>query len=219
MKEHVIGLLPLFLVPPVVSVVLARTIPRVLFPPPPSKEQEVAHCKSTGDRWIAAVLTVCIVLVSATLTFPPSAVTNSILPRLETPEQRLVYALHWEFFSTVLYAWLIVRMALARGADPNAVRGGTSDASTVVEFRHRVLNNSTEQLILGILARLILAGIATPLQAATIVPLAVSLWVSGRILYVIGYTPENPLGRELGFELTFVPSLLCLALAFFNLLS
>jgi uncharacterized membrane protein YecN with MAPEG domain len=34
-----------------------------------------------------------------------------------------------------------------------------------------------------------------------------SVWLTGRVLFFIGYSPDNPMGRELGFDLTFFSSI------------
>ena len=211
------SLLPGFLVLPLIGVFLGRLFPKFVFPAPSSKEREVAHCKQTADLSIIVIVPFCVLTWGALLLFPPSFVVSSpVLTALETSWGRIGYALQWELFATILYAIFILRVALARGSDPDAVRGNKTGVSSMVEFRSRVLNNTTEQLILASFAHLGFASVAPPLQAALITPAAVSMWITGRILYVMGYTPENPLGREVGFELTLIPSLLCLSLALFH---
>ena len=119
----------------------------------------------------------------------------------------LLNAIKLELPSFFLYFFCIVRVATLRAEDPTAVLGQREKVSDDVEIAIRVLNNTTEQLILGVGSRLILATTVNNFWAQIFVT---SLWISGRVLFILGYTKENPMGREFGFDLTFLTSLVCL---------
>jgi hypothetical protein len=81
--------------------------------------------------------------------------------------------------------------------------------SPSVEMASRVLQNTTEQLLLGMFSILALSTALDPWQCA-VLPALVALWVCGRIFFVMGYTATNPLARELGFDLTILTSMVAL---------
>ena len=117
-----------------------------------------------------------------------AALTRFAVPSapLASPADRVIYALKLEALPLAYYAFCILRVAIARGGDSKAVMGERSGVSPAM----RNLTNTTEQLLLGSLSRLALAAVVQPSEAA-LVPAAVSLWMTGRLLFAMGYTPAN----------------------------
>ncbi len=85
--------------------------------------------------------------------------------------------------------------------------GQRANVSEATELAIRCLNNTTEQMLLGLILRMAFAvsssgsGLSFTLSAVN------AVWLSGRVLFVTGYNqPGNPMGRELGFDLTLFSS-------------
>jgi len=203
---------------PLVTFAVAWFTPEIVFPkPPPVKAGSVAlllHCKKLGHRYFTASVVVTVVVFVAALHW-------FVLPAdlvLGTASDRIVYTLQLEVVSLMFYVLCIFRVAFNRSDDPNAVSGERVGVSTAVEMASRVLQNTSEQLLLGTFSHLALSTVLRPDQCA-VLPAAVSLWLSGRILFLLGYTATNPLAREFGFELTIMPSLASLTWVTFHLIA
>ena len=84
-------------------------------------------------------------------------------------------------------------------------REGTSPET---EIAIRVLNNTTEQFLLSFPSHLVLSLLLPDDKLAILLGL-VSLWLTARALFILGYDVHHPImGRELGFQLTFVPTII-----------
>lgn len=127
------------------------------------------------------------------------------VPKYFTLGQRLVYTIRCELFSlfTVLVCVLeIIKKRYSTTAmDP--VRGRGSDH--LVEVKVRLLQNTCEQLFLHFVAMLILCTFLDN-RSMKAIPILVSLFVIGRIVYKIGYE-ISPMKRQFGFGVTFLPTL------------
>ncbi len=61
--------------------------------------------------------------------------------------------------------------------------------------------------MLAIPSHLVLS-LLLPVDRFAVLPGIVSLWVTGRLLFFIGYSADHPMGREVGFQLTFIPTVI-----------
>lgn len=197
--------LPLALMgPPAAAVALARAFPSVFFPPAPKCSAEspemLQHCQNMSRRFIS----VAAVATAAIWGLAP-VVSAFVGPKPVV--ERLAFALRLECLSLLLYVFTILRVAVRRGSDEKAVMGQRTGASSSTEIAIRVLNNTTEQLILAVPSHVILA-LLLPEDKFSILVGLVSLWLTGRLLFIFGYTAEHPMAREVGFQLTFIPTVI-----------
>ena len=192
------------LVPPAVAAVLSRIVPGVFFPRLPKCDPEsaemLAHCQRLAQRFI-----IVSVVANALVWIVGCFVWQIHGPFLAV--DRLAFAARIEAPAILLYAFTILRVAISRGSDVKGVLGQRTGMSGATEVAIRVLNNTTEQLLLALATHLALALLLPKHQFGVLVGL-VSLWLTGRVLFIIGYTADHPMGRELGFDLTFMPSVL-----------
>lgn len=173
-----------FLIPPLLGVVGAFLFPSILFPAPPSQDRLVEFCAKLAFRFF--LLSIALNCFVFALLLQANIELGQLSEILTNSSDRIAYTLRWELASVILYFVFIVRVATARGADQKVVGGERTGGGVAVEFSGRVLSNTTEQLLLGVLSRTVFATLATPYQAAVLVPASLSLWITGRILFMIG---------------------------------
>ncbi len=191
------------LAPPAIAVVLGRIFPSAFFPPAPKCNAEspqlLQHCQNMSQRFIS---------VSVTVTLLVWLLASRLVPvGPQSMVERLGFALKLECASLLLYVVSILRVAIQRGSDEKAVLGQRSGGSASTEIAIRVLNNTTEQLLLAVPSHLVLS-LLLPQEKFGILVGLVSLWLTGRSLFIMGYTAEHPMGREIGFQLTFIPTVI-----------
>jgi uncharacterized membrane protein YecN with MAPEG domain len=192
------------LAPPAVAVALARVFPSLFFPLAPKcssdSSEMLQHCQNMSQRFIG-------VSVAATglVWLFASIVTSLVGP--QSVVERLAFAMKLECAPLLLYVFTILRVAIRRGSDEKAVMGQRTGGSASTEIAIRILNNTTEQLVLALPSHLILS-LLLPQENFAVLVGVVSLWLSGRLLFVMGYTAEHPMGREVGFQLTFIPTVI-----------
>ena len=152
----------------------------------------------------AAVSTV--LAVSATLIWQPAFLTPH-----DDLESRLLFALKADLGVLILLVVAIGRMAQHRFFTPGDIDGGgLSEGTQRARELQAILQNTLEQSVLAIGVHIIWAVVA-PAAWASVIPVAVTLFVLGRVLFFAGYGSGAP-GRAMGFGLTFYPSVLLLAL-------
>ena len=186
-----IGLLPL------IAALLSRLFPFFFFPAPRNGEL-LAECEKLVVRFVVA---------SAIIVGSTWAVVLLVLPFRSLT---LAQAFQYEAFAALFYLFAFMRVAVLRAADERAVLGQRQKTGPAVEMAIRVLNNTTEQLLFSFLARMALAA---TLANATVHKAMLSLWLTGRLLFLLGYTQENLMGREFGFDLTLISSASALLVA------
>lgn len=184
------------LVLPGAAGLLSRLFPAVFFPAPAAGKHFLAECQRLASRAFSLAMAVVALTWLTCLWLLPYS----------PPPLHFASALKLEVWPLLFYFSRIVDVASRRALDAKAVLGDGFSANVDV-MAIRVLNNTTEQLILGVAARLVLATVA---PNSTIQIAMVSLWLTGRVLFAAGYSTTNPMGREFGFDLTLASSLSCL---------
>jgi len=117
---------------------------------------------------------------------------------------RLVFAARWLLLPGL--ALLVgVQVAARRGFIPDAIEGTRTPKSHSLEINLRYNTNTTEQLLLVVIAWPVLA-VTLSVGQLVLIPAAATLFVVGRALFWIGYT-IHPLARAFGMTLTALPTL------------
>ncbi|XP_048772828.2 transmembrane protein 79-like [Ostrea edulis] len=123
---------------------------------------------------------------------------------VQTPCDRLVFALRWLFISSLPIVFAIFGVLDVRGntkaIDP--IKGG---AENLVELPNRILRNTIEQFSLHAVGVLALTTYLDERSMSNIRAL-VALFFLGRILFAMGYK-SSPSNRGFGFAITFMPTL------------
>ena len=146
----------------------------------------------------------------------PLLLPLSVLPSDEAGA-RLVWALPWALLPMLALMISIMRVANHRFASPQDIDGsGLTVGSERVLVLRAILQNTLEQALLAVSAYLIWASVM-PLSWLRAIPVAASLFVTGRICFARGYQRGAP-GRATGFGLTAYPTFGMLATLTFVLI-
>jgi hypothetical protein len=146
----------------------------------------------------AAVLTV-VGLCGVSLLLP-----LDMLP-LDEPGGRIAWALKWALVPVLTLMVSIMRVANHRFSTPEDIDGSGLTAGTPeVRVLRAVVQNTLEQAVLAVAAYAIWA-VVMPYSWLRIIPIAVLLFVAGRVLFARGYAQGAP-GRATGFGLTAYPT-------------
>lgn len=149
---------------------------------------------------------ITLVSILGVLAWQPDFLT----PR-DTMTARLSFALKADLAILVLFVISIGRLAKHRFHEPADIDGGGMTVGTQrARSLQAMLQNTLEQTVLAIALHLLWAVIA-PLSWLAAIPVAVVLFVAGRIMFFRGYESGAP-SRALGFGLTFYPNVLLLSL-------
>ena len=120
--------------------------------------------------------------------------------------EKLVYTIKWQSISIMMLLFGVQRVAGIRrtttALDP---LHGKSEDLLLVEARY--LQNTVEQLLLNLTGQVVLSLYVSAAVLTRIIPTLVALFVTGRVLFYIGYKLD-PLKRGLGFAMTYIPSVL-----------
>jgi len=143
------------------------------------------------------------------------AITSAVVwhpPRL-LPEDglgnRLVFALQWDVLLLLSLVLSIGWLARHRFFSPEDIDGGGLSSGTAqATMLQSVLQNTLEQVVLGVLTHMLWA-VTMPLTWQAAIPVAAMLFLFSRLLFARGYEGGAP-ARALGFALTFYPSVLML---------
>lgn len=128
----------------------------------------------------------------------------SVLP-LDEPGARLAWALPWALLPILTLMISIMRVANYRFSSPDDIDGSGLTAGTErVLLLRAILQNTLEQSVLAVAAYVIWASVM-PRGWLRAIPIAASLFVTGRILFARGYE-RGASGRATGFGLTAYPT-------------
>lgn len=121
----------------------------------------------------------------------------------------LAHALKWDTLIMACLAINIGMLARHRFFTPDDIDGGgLSSGTPTAHLLQSMLQNTLEQTVLAVGVHMIWASVM-PLAWQAAVPVAVILFVIGRILFWRGYGHGAP-ARALGFTLAFYPSAIML---------
>jgi len=163
---------------------------------------------STGDqdeqrgvlRGMAIGAAITAVSIAAAIARPPEAL---IPGRLFA--NSIERALAWDVFVVACLLANIAVLARHRFSTPEDIGGGAQSGGTArARALQGALQNTLEQVVLAVFAHLAWAALM-PREWQAVVPVAVALFVVGRLLFWRGYARGAP-ARSLGFALTFYPS-------------
>lgn len=145
------------------------------------------------------------------------AITGAILagPILLQPEatvaERIAFALRADAFVALWLAISIGLLARHRFFTPEDIDGGgLTQGTATASILQASLQNTLEQTVLAVLTHLAWA-VFMPVTWMSAIPVAVALFLVGRVLFVRGYRKGAP-SRAAGFALTFYPSVVMLVL-------
>ena len=127
---------------------------------------------------------------------------RSRVPVLENPCDRLLYTIRWLFLSGMVIFVMAFNVARIRGQ--SAAINPLTGHEHFVEVANRILRNTVEQFLLHAVG---LVTLSTFLRADSMVavPMFVSLFVIGRLVYWWGYS-RNAMWRGPGWEITVFPT-------------
>lgn len=156
-------------------------------------------------RGMAAALAVTLASFAVTLLWAPD-----IMPADPgNPALRMAFAFRTDVFVLLALAITIGAVAQHRFLTPADIDGsGLTEGTEAASVKRAVLQNTLEQSVLAVGAHLAWAVVMPP-SLLVQVPLAVVLFVVGRICFWRGYAGGAP-ARAFGFALTFYPSALML---------
>ena len=162
------------------------------------------HCQRMSRRFVlfSVVASAFVFTITAAL---PFGFLNSSIP--VSFGERLSIALRLESAALLFVVFAILRVAILRGTDGKGVMGQREGTAPETEIAIRVLNNTTEQFLLSFPSHLVLSLLLPDDKLAVLLGF-VSLWLTARAMFMIGYKVDHPMGRELGFQLTFVPTII-----------
>ena len=126
---------------------------------------------------------------------------------------RLIVAIKSSLLPALFLGISIARLAKHRFFTPQDIDGGgSSEDSHHAQVLQSILQNTLEQLCLGVLLYFAWVVIM-PANTLSVVPLAAIAFAVGRVMFFIGYDKSAP-ARAIGFTLSFYPSMLMLASMF-----
>lgn len=131
---------------------------------------------------------------------------GALIPDQELPH-RIAFALGWDVALLICLVVSIGMLARHRFFTPEDIDGGGLTKGTPQAILlQSILQNTLEQVVIAFIAHLAWSAIM-PLDWQAAIPIAVGLFVIGRILFFRGYSGGAP-ARALGFALTFYPTVL-----------
>jgi MAPEG family len=155
---------------------------------------------------IPAVILTIVALVGGSLVLP-----FSVLP-IDEPGARLAWTLQWALLPMLALIVSVARVGNQRFYSAEDIDGsGLTEGTRQVRILRAVLQNTLEQAALAVAAYLIWAA-SMPLRWLGAIPAAALLFVTGRVLFSLGYDRGAP-GRATGFALTMYPTAAMLATA------
>ncbi|MBB3064991.1 MAPEG family protein [Limibacillus halophilus] len=155
-------------------------------------------------RGAGMAMVITLITLIGVLFWQPDFLTPS-----NTMAGRLSFALKADLFVVLLLVISIGRLARHRFHEPADIDGGGMSVGTArAKSLQAILQNTLEQTVLAITLHILWAVIA-PVSWLAAIPVAVGLFVIGRLLFFSGYESGAP-ARAVGFGLTFYPNVLLL---------
>lgn len=121
---------------------------------------------------------------------------------------RLEWALTLTLPPTATLLALVMRQAFFRMSSPADIDAALQKPTLRASIQQSQIQNTLEQLVMAVPVYLC-ASVHLPSSRLMALPMAASLFVIGRFLFVMGYDKSSP-GRAFGFILTVIPTLLLL---------
>ena len=125
------------------------------------------------------------------------------MPILESPHDRLLFTIRWLFLSACTIFFMVMDVGRIRGQ--TAAINPLTGHEHFVEVANNILRNTVEQFLLHAIG---LVTLSTYLREDRMiaVPLLVSLFVIGRLVYWWGYS-RKAMWRGPGMVMTFFPTM------------
>ena len=185
----------LLLVPPAAVAVASSVLPSLFFPRLSSaagSDASLAEMEGLVKRIMVFTVALIVTLWVAVFSVSPS-------PALDV-SSRLALALRNEVFTVLLLLAAIFNVAVNRGSDVKALSGQRSGVGPRTEIALRVLQNTLEQVVAGVLARLILivslpASYAPHAHAWFTVRLSLHRWTCPLLQGIFPRTSRGPRAR------------------------
>ena len=154
------------------------------------------------------------ILIGVTLTLLIFTVGTYILPpgrESEFPSylEKFVYTLQWQAFSVLTLLFGVHKVGTMRWSTGKAMDPVHGKGEHLLAFEQKYLQNTLEELVLSVSGQLILSTYLTAPYLTRVIPVLVSLFVVGRVLFYIGYKID-PLKRAVGFSMAYFPNVLML---------
>jgi len=146
----------------------------------------------------AAAIATCVVVLVAGYAWLPGAAFG--LHAGMDAGERIAFALEADILVFLWLAWCVRRVSSGRFRSPADIRGSAyARPSPAIAVQAAVLQNSLEQTVLAVGARLGLAAVVRGDELVPI-PLLVLLYLAGRISFAAGY-PNGAGARSFGMAL------------------
>ncbi len=137
------------------------------------------------------------------------AIEGLLPPLMPGAKPPLAHALTWDTLVLACLAINVGLLARHRFFTPDDIDGGgLTPGTATAHILQSMLQNTLEQSVLALGVHVIWA-VVMPQGWQAAVPVAVMLFVIGRVLFWRGYASGAP-GRALGFALTFYPQVVML---------
>ena len=122
--------------------------------------------------------------------------------------QRLSWVLPYTLVPVTVLAVRVMQLSFHRISSPNGIDAALKPPSREIIIMQSIIQNTLEQLLIAVPVYMTAAVRLRPHRLMAI-PAAASLFMAGRISFVLGYKGSSP-GRAYGFITTVIPSLLLL---------
>ena len=153
------------------------------------------------EKLIVNVKLYCTAAILGTLTYFLYQRLPSPTPTLNDVTERLMFTIRWQLFSFFTMFLLMVDVALTRLVS-GALDPINGNMEHLVLAKAKILTNTVEQIIMNVFGQLVLTTYLDS-ESMKIIPILVTWFVIGRILFKIGY----PKQRAFGVSLTMTPTL------------
>jgi uncharacterized MAPEG superfamily protein len=153
---------------------------------------------------IGAVITV--VVIAGSIILGPKFLAQGL-----SASERIAFSLKSDLAITFILAISISRLARHRFFTAKDIDGsGLTQSTETAKVMQATLQNTLEQAVLAVLVHMTWV-VTMPADRDATIPAAAVLFLTGRILFIRGYSGGAP-SRALGFALTFYPSMLMLVI-------
>ena len=119
-------------------------------------------------------------------------------------QSNMQFTIRCDLFALSMLLLGIGVVAKQRFFSSTAISGNTDKIDQTIIINLRYIQNTLEQTILLFITHLALATIL-PINSMKLIPILVSLFIIGRILFWVGYH-RSPISRAFGFVTSFYPT-------------